>query len=74
MLQTLTKTVSISIYGGCIKKGIEDSYECVTESWMKNEYKESVIEGSPLKNGNIMVKRKNKEGVDDEGVSKKINS
>ena len=40
---------------------------------MKNEYDESVIEGFSLKNGNIMVKVKYKECVDDEGVSKKIN-
>ena len=38
---------------------------------MKNEYDESVIEWFPLKNGNIMVKIKDKEGVDDEGISKK---
>ena len=41
---------------------------------MKKEYDESVIEWFPLKNGNIMVKTKDKEGVDDEGISKKINS
>ena len=41
---------------------------------MKNEYDESDIERFPLKNGNIMVKVKDKEGVDDEGISKKFNS
>ena len=41
---------------------------------MKNEYDESVIERFPLRNGNIMVKIKDKEGVDDEGISKKFNS
>ena len=41
---------------------------------MKNEYDESVIEWFPLKNGNNMVKIKDKEGVDDEGISKKVNS
>ena len=40
----------------------------------ENEYEESVIEWFPLKNGNIMVKIKDKEGVDDEGISKKVNS
>ena len=37
---------------------------------MKNEYDDSVIEWFPLMNGNIMVKIKDKEGNDDEGISK----
>ena len=41
---------------------------------MKNEYDDSVIEWFPHKNGNILVKIKDKEGVDDEGLSKKPNS
>ena len=41
---------------------------------MKNEYDDSVIEWFPLMNGNIMVKIKDKEGVVDEGVSKKVSS
>ena len=73
-LQTLTKKVSNAVHGGCIRKDIEESYKCVTQSWMQNENDESVIELFPLKNGNIMVKIKDKEGVDDEGVSKKVNS
>ena len=39
---------------------------------MKNEYDDSVIEWFPLKNGNTMVKKKEKEGVDDEGISKTL--
>ena len=41
---------------------------------MKNEYEESVIEGFLLEDGNVMVKIKDKESVNDEGLSKKINS
>ena len=41
---------------------------------MKNEHDESVIEWFHLNNGNIMVKIKDNEGVDDEGISKKVNS
>ena len=62
------------MYGGCIKRDIEESYNCVTQRWMKNENDDSVIERFPLKNGNIMVKTKDKEGADDKGVSKKVNS
>ena len=74
LLQTLTKKVSNSVYGGCIRKDVEESYKCVTQNWMKNEYDDSVVEWFPLKNGNNMVKIKDKEGVDDEGISKKVNS
>ena len=69
ILQTLTKKISNSVYGGCIKKDIEKSYKCVTQSWMKYEYDESVTEWFPFKNGNIMVKIRDKEGVDDGGIS-----
>ena len=71
LLQTLTKKISNSVFCGCIRRDIEESYKCVTQSWMKNEYDDSVIEWFPLKNGNIIVKIKDKEGVDDEGISKK---
>ena len=74
LLQTLTKKVSNSVYGGCTRRHIEESYKCVTQNWMRNEYDGSVIEWFPLKNGNIMVKIKDKVGVDDEGISKKVNS
>ena len=71
LLQTINKKVSKSGYGGCIRKDIEESCKCVTQSWMKTENHDSVIERFPLKNGNIMVKIKNKEGVHDESISKK---
>ena len=44
LLQTLTEKISNAVYGSCIRKDIEKSYECVTQSWMKNEYNESVID------------------------------
>ena len=37
LLQTLTKKVSNAVYGGCIRKDIDESYKCETQSWMKNE-------------------------------------
>ena len=39
---------------------------------MKNEYVDSVTEWFRLKNGNIMAKKKDKEGVDDEVYRKKL--
>ena len=41
---------------------------------MKNEYHDSVVEWFPLKNGNKMMKRRDKEGVGDGGIPKKVNS
>ena len=41
---------------------------------MKNEYDESGIELLTLENGNIMEKTKDEKGVDDGGISKKVNS
>ena len=32
LLQTLTKKVSNSVYGGCIRNDIEESYKCVTHN------------------------------------------
>ena len=54
-IQTITKKVSNSVYGGRMRRDIEESYKCVNQSWMKNEYDESVGEWFPLKNGNFMV-------------------
>ena len=72
LLQTLSRKVSNSVNCGCIRKYIEESFTCVTQSWMKNEYDVSVIEWFPLKNANIMVIIKVNEGVDDEGISRKL--
>ena len=41
---------------------------------MKKECDESVKKWFPRKNGINMVTLKDKEGVDDEGISKKVNS
>ena len=41
---------------------------------MKDEHVDFVVEWLPLKNGKIMVKTKDREGVDDGGISKKFNS
>ena len=72
--KTLTKKVSNLVYRGCIRKNIEGVFKGVIQSCMKNENDESFIEWFPLKNGNIMVKIKVEEGVDDEGIWKKVTS
>ena len=62
------------VYGGCIGNDIEESYRCVTQRWMINEYDDSVKECFPLKSGIIKVGIKNREGVDDAVISKRNNS
>ena len=71
LLQTLTKNCSNSVYVGCIRRDIGESYKRVSQRCMKNEYKESVKEWFLLKLATILVEIKNTEGVDDEGISKK---
>ena len=44
LLQTLTKTVTISECCGCIRRDFEESYECVTQNWMRHEYEDSIVE------------------------------
>ena len=44
LLQTITKKAYNSVYGGCIRRNIEESSKCVTQSWMRNEYDDSDIE------------------------------
>ena len=41
---------------------------------MKTEYDDGVKDYIPLKNGNYLVNVKDYDGVDDNGVSKKVNS
>ena len=74
LLQTLTKKYSNSEYGSCTRKDIEDSYEGLTQRWMKNEYYDLVKERFPLENGNIMVNVKDRDGFDDESLSRKKSS
>ena len=72
--QTFTKKCSSSLYGGCVRKDIEECYECVTQNSMRNEHDDFNVEWLPLKNGKIMVKTKDRERVDDGGISKQFNS
>ena len=73
LLQTFARKSSMSVYGGCIRSDTEESYKCVTRRWMKSECDDSVKEWFPLKNVNIIVKIRDKDGADDEGISKKNN-
>ena len=74
ILQDMCKKISNGTYGGCIRCDIYDVLKCVSENWMKTEYDDRVKEYIPLKDGNYLVNVKDHDGVDDNGVSKKVNS
>ena len=65
LLQNLAKKISLSVYGVTIRKDINEEYKCVTETWMRENFDDSVKEWFPLKNGKLLLKLQDDEGVDD---------
>ena len=63
LLQNLAKKFGFSVYGGTIRKDINEEYKCVTENWMRDNFDDRVTEWFPLKNGNLIVKLQDDEGV-----------
>ena len=61
-------------YGGCIRCDILDVLRCVSENWMKINFDDRVKEHKPLKNEHYLVSIRYHDGIDDNGVSKKINT
>ena len=41
LLQNLAKKIGLSVYGGNIRKDINEEYKCVTENWMKENFDDS---------------------------------
>ena len=55
------------LYGAQIRKNINESYKCESqtwETWMENEYDENVIDYWKLPNDNYIVKMKKDDGID----------
>ena len=73
MLQNLAKKIGLSVYGGNIRKNNNEKYKCVTETWMTENFDDRVKEWFPLKNGNLIVKLKDNERVDNYDKSKSVN-
>ena len=73
-LQDVRRKMSNGVYGGCIRCDFHDISKCVSENWMKTEYNDRVKEYVPLQNGNYLVNVKDHDGVDDNGVNKKVNN
>ena len=55
-----------SLYGVQIRRDINESYYCKSETWMKTEFDENVLDYWKLPNGNYIVKMKKDDGIDDD--------
>ena len=58
LMQGLVKLIMNSLYGGQIRKDIDQSYKCKSQHWMETEYDENVLDYWRLPNGNVIVKLK----------------
>ena len=74
LLQNLAKKIGLSVYGGNIRKDINEEYKSFTENWLRQNFDDRVKECFPLKNGNLIVKLGDDEGVDDYDKAKAINT
>ena len=66
LMQKLVKLIMVSLYGVQIRKDINESYSCKSETWMKTEFDENVLDYWKLPNGNYIVKMKKDDGLDDD--------
>ena len=66
LMQGLVKLIMNSLYGVQIRKDINESYSCKSETWMKTEFDENVLDYWKLLNGNYIVKMKKDDGLDDD--------
>ena len=66
LMQGLVKLIINSLYGAQIRRDINESYYCKSETWMKTEFDENVLDYWKLPNGNYFVKMKKDDGLDDD--------
>ena len=66
LMQGLVKLIMNSLYGVQIRKDINESYSCKSETLMKTEFDENVLDYWKLLNGNYIVKMKKDDGLDDD--------
>ena len=74
LIQNPAKKIGLSVYGDDIRKGLNKEYRCVTETWMRENFDDSVKECFPLKNGNLFVKLEEDGGFYDYDEAKPINT
>ena len=66
LMHTLVILSMNSIYGVQIRRDISESYYCKSETWMKTEFDENVVDYWKLPNGTFIVKMKKDDGLDDD--------
>ena len=66
LMQGLVKLIMNSLYGVQIRKDINESNSCKSETWMKTEFDENILDYCRLPNGNYIVKMKRDDGLDDD--------
>ena len=71
-MQGLVKLFNNTLHGVQIRRDINESYYCKSETWMKTEFDENVLDYGKLPNGNYIVKMKNDDGLDDDSDIKKF--
>ena len=58
LMQGLVKLIVNSLYGVQIRRDINESSFCKSETWMKTEFDENVLDYWKLPNGNYIVQMK----------------
>ena len=66
LMQGLVKLIMNSLYGVQIRRNINESHSCKSETWMKTEFDGNVLGCWKLPNGNYIVKMKKDDGLDDD--------
>ena len=56
LMQGLIKLIMNSLHGVQIRRDINESYYCISETWMKTEFDEIVLDYWRLRNENYIVK------------------
>ena len=63
LMQGLVKLFMNSFYGVQLRRDISESYHCKSETWMKTEFDENVLDYWKLPNGNYIVKMKKRRWI-----------
>ena len=66
LMQGLVKINMNSLYGVQIRRDFNESYYCKSETWMKTEFDENVLEYWELPGGNYIMKMKKDDGIHDD--------
>ena len=74
LLQNLAEKIGLSVYGGSIRKDINEEKKCVTENWMRENFDDRSKEWFPLKNHSFIIKLEDDESVDDFDKAKSVNT